>query len=287
MNLIDKVRVLFKLVKFPHTVFALPFALTSAVVAADGLPPLGTLTWILVAMVSARTAAMAFNRLVDADIDAQNPRTADRALPRGLVRRSEVAGLTTAAAVVFVFAASRLNTLCFALSPLALLVILGYSYLKRFTQWTHLFLGVALAIAPVGAWIAVQGRFGLFPVVLGVAVVLWVAGFDIIYACQDAEFDARHRLSSFPQRYGLPNALKLSALFHIGAATALISLVWFPSLGPLYLVGVLIVAALLLYEHTLVKPHDLSKADSAFFTMNGVISILFMCFAIADVFVPR
>ena len=287
MNLFEKVRVFFNLVKFSHTVFALPFALTSAFVAAGGVPPLATLMWILLAMVSARTAAMAFNRLVDADIDAQNPRTADRALPRGTVRRREVAGLIIVSGAIFVFAASRLNPLCFALSPVALIVILGYSYLKRFTQWTHVFLGVALAIAPIGAWIAVRGQFGLFPVVLGLAVVLWVAGFDIIYACQDVEFDARHRLFSFPQKYGLANALKLSALLHLGAAAALLSLVSFPSLGLLYLIGVLIVSALLLYEHTLVKPHDLSKADSAFFTVNGLIAIVLMCFAIADLFVGR
>ena len=283
MNPFEKTRVFFKLVKFPHTVFALPFALTSAVVAADGVPALGTLTWILVAMVSARTAAMAFNRLVDADIDAQNPRTADRALPRGLLLKRDVAGLIIVAAAIFVFAASRLNTLCFVLSPVALFVILGYSYLKRFTQWTHVFLGVALAIAPIGAWIAVRGHFGAFPVVLGLAVVLWVAGFDIIYACQDVGFDARHRLFSFPKKYGVGSALKLSVMFHIAAAIALISLVSFPSLGLVYLVGVLIVSALLFYEHTLVKPDDLSRANSAFFTVNGVISIVFMCFAIADV----
>jgi len=287
MNLFEKVRLFFKLVKFSHTVFALPFALTSAFVAAGGVPPLATLTWILLAMVSARTAAMAFNRLVDADIDAQNPRTSDRALPRGMVRRREVAGLIIVSGAIFVFAASRLNTLCFALSPVALLVILGYSYLKRFTQWTHVFLGVALAVAPIGAWIAVRGQFGLFPVVLGLAVVLWVAGFDIIYACQDLEFDQRYGLLSFPQKYGLAKALRLSALFHLGAATALLSLVAFPSLGLLYLIGVLIVSALLLHEHSLVTPHDLSKANSVFFTMNGLIAIVLMCFAIADVFVGQ
>ena len=287
MNPLDKVRIFFKLVKFPHTVFALPFALTSAVVAADGVPALGTLTWILVAMVSARTAAMAFNRLVDADIDAQNPRTADRALPRGLLLESDVCALIVVAAAIFVFAANRLNTLCFALSPVALLVIMGYSYLKRFTQWTHVFLGVALAIAPIGAWIAVRGHFGTFPVVLGLAVVLWVAGFDIIYACRDVDFDAGHGLFSFPKKYGVRSALKLSAMFHVGAAIALVSLVSFPSLGLVYLVGVLIVSSLLFYEHTLVKPDDLSRANSAFFTANGLISMVLMCFAIADVLVTR
>ena len=283
MNPLEKGRVLFKLVKFPHTVFALPFGLTSAVVAADGVPALGTLIWILVAMVSARTAAMAFNRLVDADLDAQNPRTADRALPRDLVSRRDVAGLTIGAAAIFVIAASRLNVLCFALSPVALLMILGYSYLKKFTHWTHAFLGVALAVAPVGAWIAVMGHFGVFPIVLGLAVILWVAGFDIIYACQDVDFDTGHRLFSFPQKYGVENALRLSAVFHVGAAIALVSLVSFPSLGLIYFVGVVIVSALLFYEHTLVKPNDLGKVNSAFFTVNGVISIVFMCFAVADV----
>ncbi len=283
MNLREKVRIFFRLVKFPHTVFALPFALTSAVVAADGVPPFATLTWILIAMVSARTAAMAFNRLLDADIDAQNPRTADRALPRGLVRRRDVAALTIGAAAIFVLAASRLNALCLALSPVALLAILGYSYVKRFTHWTHAFLGAALAIAPVGAWIAVRGHFGAFPVVLGFAVVLWVAGFDIIYACQDVEFDTSHRIHSFPQKYGLTKALKLSAMFHVAAAITLICLVSFPSLGLVYLLGAVIASALLLYEHTLVKPQDLSKANSAFFTVNGVVSIVLMCFAVADV----
>jgi len=234
-------------------------------------------------MVSARTAAMAFNRLVDADLDAQNPRTADRALPRDLVSRRDVAGLTIGAAAIFVIAASRLNVLCFALSPVALLMILGYSYLKKFTHWTHAFLGVALAVAPVGAWIAVMGHFGVFPIVLGLAVILWVAGFDIIYACQDVDFDTGHRLFSFPQKYGVENALRLSAVFHVGAAIALVSLVSFPSLGLIYFVGVVIVSALLFYEHTLVKPNDLGKVNSAFFTVNGVISIVFMCFAVADV----
>ena len=285
MHPASKVRLFLRLVKFPHTVFALPFALMSATVAANGLPRIRTLMWLLVAMVSARSAAMAFNRLVDAEIDAQNPRTADRALARGLVSRREVAGFIIAAASIFIFAASRLNKLALALSPVALTIILGYSYVKRYTHWTHLLLGVALGIAPVGAWIAVRGHFGAFPLLLALAVSLWVAGFDIIYACQDTDFDKTHGIFSFPQTYGVARALKLAAAFHAGAALVLIVLVLFPSLGVIYLAGVLLACVLLSYEHSLVKPDDLSRADSAFFTVNGVISVMVMCFAVVDVLV--
>jgi len=282
-NPLRAARLFLELVKFPHTVFALPFALLSAVVAADRLPTVRTLLWILVAMAGARSAAMAFNRLVDASHDAQNPRTADRALPKGIVSRRDVALFIVSAAALFVFAASRLNHLAFALSPVALAIILGYSYVKRFTPWTHLVLGLALGVAPVGAWIAVRGAFGLFPIALGLAVVLWVAGFDIIYACQDAEFDRTHGLFSFPQTYGVEKALRLSAAFHLGAVVVLLALVASPSLGFVYLAGVIIASLMLWYEHAIVKPTDLSNVNAAFFTVNGIISIVIMSFAIADV----
>jgi 4-hydroxybenzoate polyprenyltransferase len=261
------------MIKFTHSIFALPFALASAALAADkGLGPAQVL-WIVVAMVAARSAAMGFNRLADQAIDARNPRTAGRELPRGALSRLEVWLFVSASAGTLVLAAGMLNPLCLALSPVALLIVFGYSYTKRFTLFSHVVLGLALAVAPVGAWIAIRGRLELVPIVLAAAVLLWVAGFDTIYACQDVEFDRQEGLHSLPARLGIGRALVLARLLHVGAVALLASLYALTSLHPLYLGGVCGVGMLLAYEHSLVHADDLSRVDAAFFTVNGWVSV--------------
>lgn len=270
-----------RMIKFEHSIFALPFALSSLVLAAGlGIRPTQVF-WILVAMVGARSAAMGFNRLADQGIDASNPRTAGRELPRGILSRAEVWAFVLASAAAFVLAAGMLNPLCLALSPVALAVVFGYSYAKRFTALSHLILGLALGIAPVGAWLAVRGAFALPPLVLGCAVLLWVAGFDTIYACQDADFDRREGLHSLPARLGIGPALVLSRLMHGGAAALLAALYWLCPLHPIYLLGVAVVAALLAYEHSLVRADDLRRVDVAFFTLNGWISVGYLAVVVA------
>ena len=283
-----QVRIILEMIKFEHTVFALPFAVMSAFFAAGGWPPGPTLGWILLAMVGARSCAMAFNRLIDAPIDAENPRTASRAIPAGLVSKKAVALFTAVSAALLVFAAFRLNPLAFALSPVALIVIMGYSFTKRFTTLAHLWLGFALAIAPVGAWIAVRGRFDVLPLWLAGVVTLWVAGFDIIYACQDVEFDRRKRLFSIPSRFGVRAALWISAAFHAAMLVGLALVpMWTPrygfTLGTPYLLGVLAVGGLLAYEHAIVRPNDLSRVNAAFFTLNGAVSLVLMVVGVVDV----
>jgi 4-hydroxybenzoate polyprenyltransferase len=265
------------LVTFAHTIFALPFALLAAVLAAGGAPPAGKLLWILVAMVGARSAAMAFNRIADRVIDAANPRTETRDIPAGRVSVASASVFCLLATAVFVFAAWRLNPLCLALSPVALLVVLGYSYTKRVTALSHLVLGLGLAIAPVGAWLAVTGAFALPPVVLGLAVLFWVAGFDLIYACQDAEFDRREGLHSIPARLGVARALLLARGLHVAAVLLLLALFALAPLHPLYLGGVAVVAVLLAWEHTLVRPDDLSRVMQAF-NLNGWVSLGYFAF---------
>jgi 4-hydroxybenzoate polyprenyltransferase len=263
-----------RMIRFSHSIFALPFALTSAALAARGGPlPWASLGWILVAMVGARSAAMGFNRLADHAIDARNPRTAGRELPRGMLSRAEVWLFVAVSSGALVLAAAMLNPLCLALSPVALAIVLGYSYTKRFTSLSHLVLGLGLAIAPVGAWLAIRGRFALAPVVLGLAVVAWVAGFDVIYACQDVDFDRREGLRSLPARLGIRRALLVSRGLHAAAVLLLAALYGLVPLHPLYVGVVAAVAALLVYEHSLVRPDDLSRLDSAFFTVNGWISL--------------
>jgi 4-hydroxybenzoate polyprenyltransferase len=263
------------MIRFSHSVFALPFALASAALAVDGRVRPSALAWIVVAMVAARSAAMGFNRLVDEEIDARNPRTAARELPRGVLGRGEVWGFVVASAVGFVLAAGMLNRLCLALSPLALAIVFGYSYTKRFTALSHLVLGLSLAIAPMGAWLAVRGRFEAPPFLLSLAVLLWVAGFDTIYSCQDVEFDRGHGLRSLPALVGVGPALVLARAFHACAVFALVLVpVAVPGrLHPLYLGGVAVVALLLMYEHSLVRAGDLSRVNAAFFTVNGWISV--------------
>ena len=262
-----------RMIRFSHSVFALPFALSSAILAAGGGISWRQVAWILVAMVGARSAAMGFNRLADQAIDARNPRTAGRELPRGAISRSEVWVFVAASAATLVVAAAMLNPLCLALSPVALLIVFGYSYTKRFTALSHVFLGLALGVAPVGAWLAIRGRVEPAPVVLGLAVLFWVAGFDTIYACQDEAFDRAEGLHSLPARLGIPRALALARLFHVIAVTLLAAVYALAPLHPIYLAGVAALAGLVVYEHSLVRAGDLSRIDAAFFTVNGWISL--------------
>ena len=270
-----------RMIRFSHSVFALPFALTSAVLAARaGGATGGQLFWIVVAMVAARSAAMGVNRLADHGIDARNPRTAGRELPRGALSRGEAWAFVAASVVLFVLAAWMLNPLCLALSPIALLIVFGYSYTKRFTAASQLVLGLSLAVAPVGAWVAIRGRFDLVPLVLGLAVVLWVAGFDTIYACQDVDFDRREGLRSIPARLGVQRSLVLARWLYVGAVLLLLALQPLTELPPLYLAGVAVVAGLLAWEHTLVSADDLSRVMQAF-NLNGWVSLGYFAFTAA------
>jgi 4-hydroxybenzoate polyprenyltransferase len=274
-----------EMIKWEHSVFALPFALCGAMLAAGGWPAWRQVMWIVIAMVSARSAAMAFNRLADASIDATNPRTATRALPIGQLTPAFVIAFVSVSCGIFVLAASRLNRLTLLLSPVALTVILFYSYTKRFTRWSHLFLGFALGIAPAAAWIAVRGTLDPRILLLTAAVTFWVGGFDVIYSCQDYEHDRSHSLHSLPRYLGIRNALVVARLFHLVMLGLLVALVFVFGLGKLAVVGVIAVAALLLYEHALVRHDDLSKLNAAFFTMNGVISVVFFIFVAADLLI--
>ena len=271
------------LIKFAHTLFALPFALLSAILAAGGLPGSRTLLWILVAMVGARSAAMSFNRIADRDVDARNPRTASREIPAGIVPVAGAALFCIASAGLFVFAASRLNPLCLALSPVALAIVLGYSFTKRLTWTSHLVLGLGLAIAPVGAWIAVTGSFVTLPVLLGLSVLLWVAGFDVIYSLQDEAFDREQGLRSLPARFGAARALLLSALFHAGTLALLYAVFVLARGGALFGAGVVLAGLFLVRQHAIVKPGDLSRVDAAFFTANGWLSVAVLVFGALDV----
>ena len=262
-------------VRFSHSVFALPFALTGALLAWRSTPfSWSQVFWIVVCMVSARSAAMGFNRLADARHDALNPRTAMRELPRGAMSTTEAAVFVIVSSVVFVFGASRLSTLCLALSPVALAIVFWYSLAKRYTSYTQLFLGLAMAVAPVGGWIAAGGRGGAEPWLLGLAIGLWVGGFDILYACQDLEFDRRHGLHSIPTRFGVRGSILLSRLMHIAAVVVMAALWLVADLPPLYLGGVAFVAALLAYEQSLVSADDLSQVKKAF-DLNGYVGIVY------------
>jgi 4-hydroxybenzoate polyprenyltransferase len=283
-----RLRLTLEMIKFEHSVFALPFALTGALLAFREIGFPGTelerkIFWIVVAMVGARSAAMAFNRILDADIDARNPRTKTRHLPAGLLSKGFAWGFTTVSAFVFTIAAAMLNPLCLKLAPVALGVVFFYSFTKRFTSLSHLVLGFALGIAPSAAWIAVTGALDLRIVWLTAAVTLWTAGFDIIYSCQDYEFDQREGLFSLPSRLGVSGALWLARAFHVAMVVCL-GLLWSQlALGGIALAGIAAVAALLAWEHRLVRAGDLSRIDMAFFTMNGYVSLLFFVFWAADV----
>jgi len=276
-----------EMIKWEHSIFALPFALTGAVLAANGWPPLRVLGWIVVCMVAARSAAMAFNRLADARLDAANPRTAMRALPAGVLSGRFVGGFVVVSVLVFVLGAAMLNPLAFELAPLALAVVLVYSYMKRITRWSHVVLGLALGIAPSAAWIAVRGSLDPRIVVLTGAVLLWVGGFDVLYACQDFEHDRRVGLNSVPQAFGVEPAFWIARAMHVGMLLMLCWLVVLFGLGKVAMLGVVLVALLLLYEHMIVSPTDMRRMNAAFFTLNGVISVVFFGFIAADVLLKR
>jgi len=287
MPVFRNLQVTLEMIKWEHSVFALPFALCGAMLAAGGLPTGRSLLWIIIAMISARSAAMAFNRLSDASMDAANPRTQTRALPAGTLTPSFVATFVIVSCALFVVAAWQLNRLAFGLSPIALLILLLYSYTKRFTRWSHLVLGFALGIAPAGAWIAVRGSLDPRILLLTAAVTFWVGGFDVLYSCQDCEFDQQYGLHSIPRYTGIPAALWIARLFHFLMLMLLVSCVLVFSLGKLALIGVLVVALLLAYEHSLVSADNLSKLNAAFFTMNGVISVVFFLFIAGDLLLRR
>jgi len=265
-----------RMIKFSHSIFAMPFALAAFFLAArrDGFDA-EKLWWVIVAMVGARSAAMGFNRWLDADIDASNPRTANRELPKGALSRPQVLAFVMLSITVFVGASWRLNPLCFALSPVALAIVCGYSFTKRFTMLSHAVLGLSLAIAPVGAWLAVRGQFELAPIPIGLAVLFWVGGFDILYSCQDVEFDHQQSLHSIPVRFGIPRALMLARAAHLLAVAFLFALALVEPLHGSYFLGMAVIATLFVYEHSLVRADDLSKIDAAFFTVNGWIGVLY------------
>ena len=272
-------------VRFSHSVFALPFALTGALLASRH-QPVGwrQVLWIVVAMVAARSAAMGFNRLVDARFDALNPRTASRELPRGLMSKAEATLFVVVSSAVFVFASWQLSPLCALLSPVALGIVFWYSLAKRYTTYTQAFLGLAMAVAPVGGWLAAGGRGGWEPWLLGLAIGLWVGGFDILYACQDVEFDRSHGLRSIPVRFGVARAIWLSRAVHVGTVVCMLALAWLVPLGPVYLSGVAIVALLLFYEQSLVSQHDLSQVKRAF-DLNGWVGIVYFLAVGAAIYV--
>ena len=287
LSAIGSVVVFGRMIKLSHSVFALPFAMAGVALAArsHGIEA-QQLVWIVIAMVSARSAAMGFNRLADRVMDGKNPRTWDRALPKGRIAPRAVAVIVGACCALFVFSAYQLNELCFKLSPLALLVILSYSYFKRFTWATHLVLGLALGIAPVGAWIAVTGAFDPAMLWLSAAVLTWVAGFDIIYACQDYEFDVAQDVHSIPRRFGIRPALLAARLLHAATVVFLLAVHQVFDLHALYLCGTVMATGMLVYEHTLVKPDDLSKIDVAFFNANGLVSVVYFVFLLGDILWP-
>jgi len=275
------------MIKWEHSVLTLPFGLTGAVLAARGIPNLHTSIWIIVALVAARSAAMAFNRLVDADIDAENPRTKIRALPAGKLSKQFVLGFVLVTSAILIFAAWELNPLAFYLSPVALAIVFFYSFTKRFTRWAHVVLGVAMGIAPAAAWIAVRGSFDPRVLLLTGAVVFWGAGFDILYSCQDFEFDHSFGVYSIPRAFGIRKALMIARVFHVLTVGLLAAMVVAFGLGKIAMSGVGIVALLLIYEHSLVKHDDLSRVNAAFFTMNGFISMGFLFFVAADLLLAR
>ncbi len=274
--------VFLEMIKFSHTIFALPFALSAALLAAGGIPTLSQTTWIILAMIGARTAAMALNRLIDAKIDAENPRTASRALPAGLLSRSSVVFAIVLSIALLLWAAYKLNPLCLTLSPLALFFLVLYSYCKRFTSMAHIVLGICLAGAPVGAWIAIRGSVDPPAITLGFLVLFWVAGFDILYALQDLGFDRERGLHSIPVRLGVQGSIWLARVFHLITIILLVALINQVGLGIWFSLGALCMTGMLLYEHWLLRGGNLEKLDAAFFTMNGYISITFLLATVLD-----
>ncbi len=277
-----RLRLVLETIKFEHTIFALPFAFLGAFLAARGFPGWETSFWIIMAMIGARSAAMAFNRLADRFDDRLNPRTSDRALPRKLLSAQFVALFTLASSILFIFSAWMLNDLAFHLSPIALVIVLLYSYTKRFTSLSHLVLGLSIAIAPVGGWVAVRGEIHLAPLYVAAAVLFWVAGFDIIYACQDYDFDRKFGRFSWPSKWGIKTALRISALFHVLMMLLLIYAFFQFQLSLLSWMGLALTGIGLIYEHSLVHPEDLSRLNAAFFTLNGLISVVLFVFVGLD-----
>jgi len=286
-NVLRSTRVTLEMIKWEHSIFALPFALTGAVLAANGWPSAWALLWIVVCMVSARSAAMAFNRLADAQLDAENPRTAMRALPAGQLSQGFVLSFTIAACGVFLLGAAMLNRLTLELAPVALIVVLAYSYMKRITRWSHVVLGLALGIAPSAAWIAVRGSLSPKILVLTAIVILWVGGFDVLYACQDFAHDRRVGLNSVPQAFGLEAAFWIARVMHLGMVVLLFWFAHLFGLGRIAWCGMGLVAVLLAYEHSIISPRDLRRMNAAFFTLNGVISVVFFLAVAVDLFVRR
>jgi 4-hydroxybenzoate polyprenyltransferase len=283
MRIWNKLKITLEMIKFEHTIFALPFALIGALLASHGLPTNHQIGWILTAMVGARSAAMAFNRLVDVRYDRLNPRTATRALPAGTLSRRFAVVFTGATSALFVLAAWQLNPLCFYLSFPLLGILLLYSYTKRFTVFSHLFLGASIGMAPMAAWLAIQGQFAWPPILLSLAVMFWVAGFDVIYSLQDAEFDRSARLFSLPSRVGIAPALHISAAFHGATVGLLVATALMANLGNVAFAGIAVVAAILFWEHRIVKPDDLSRVNVAFFSLNGYVSFLLLLTFAADI----
>lgn len=281
-----RVRIFLEMIKFEHSVFALPFAYIGALLVERKVPSAHDLVWITLAMVGARTAAMSLNRIIDREIDAANPRTANRALPRGLLSVTEVWVYVFLSFGLLLVAAAQLSPLALRLFPVAVAVLFAYSYTKRFTWLCHLVLGLALGLAPLGSWIAIADRLDLAPALLAAGVTFWVAGFDVIYACHDYDFDRRTGLQSIPARFGLRRALALSSLFHVLAVAFFLLVWWYMGLGVFYLAGVALAAGILWYEHHLVSPGDLSRADTAFFNMNGLLSATMLVFTFLDVTIP-
>ncbi len=283
-GLIDKVITYGRMIKFSHTLFALPFALSSVVFSSlfYKVTP-EKLFWILMAMIGARSSAMGFNRIVDKKFDALNPRTKNRELPAGKIKTFEALVFVVLFSILFVYSAYKLNQLCFCLSPVALFVIFFYSFTKRFTWFSHLFLGISLGLAPVGAWLAIAGKFDLPPIILGFAVLTWIGASDIIYACQDYEFDLKHGLYSIPQKFGIENALKISSLIHLLTFISFVILKFLLNLGAIYTVGLLLIGFLLFYQHKIVSPNDLSRINFAFNNINSLVSTSYFVFSALEV----
>ncbi len=281
---LQRFKIFLEMIKFPHTIFALPFALTSAFIASNGVPSKYHLFWIIMAMVGARTGAMSFNRLVDMQIDAKNPRTKDRPLPKGLISKEAVIFYTLISFILLIHSAHKLNQLCFYLSPVAIIILCGYSLTKRFTSLSHIVLGLALSGAPLGAWIAIKGSIDVLPLILSFAVLFWVAGFDILYALQDYEFDKKECLYSIPVMVGIKKSIIISRVFHFIMVSLLLLLYFSGGFGFFYITGLIVIAILLIYEHSLVKENDLSKLDIAFFNMNGYISVIYFTFTVLDIY---
>lgn len=284
--MIRKIRIFLEMIKFEHTLFALPFAYMGALLGSmalhDRLPYLSEIGWITLAMVGSRSAAMGLNRVIDKTIDMKNPRTAMRAIPAGLLKSKEVIVFIVISFVMLFFATSNLSPLSMYLLPIAVFFLVFYSYTKRFTWFCHVFLGLTIALAPLGGWIAITGSFSFAALVLFISVAFWIAGFDIIYACQDYEFDRKEGLYSIPSRFGISRSLIISRLFHFITAIGFLMLYWLSDLGWLYLIGLFISYVIMIYEHTILKPTDLSRLNTAFFTMNGVLSCVMFTFTLID-----